>query len=581
MTIEHTKSTAFECEEPAEALENAKVTRLADIESERAPFSIESSWIYRILPIFVFILAVVALSDWQSPEFGRHPDEAAHFITGTLVHDWVSTGFSSSSVDYGLHYYTRFPKVALGHWPPVFYGIQGVWYGLFGVSRWSATALTSTIAVVFLTLLTGVVRRSVSTPSALLALALVISSPVFRYVSTVFMADTLVAVLSLSAIWCFAIYLERGGLKPILGFGVLSGLAILTKQDAIVLAVVPPLSVIARRRWDLLKDWRFYVPALVVLAICAPYYWFVKGLTHSPWEGMARRPWEQKAEFLLGGLSLCGPIGWAISLFGFGAAVLAARKSTWSANILAVLTAHVLGVAAVQMATPVSFDPRYKTALIPISAFFAANAFNAVLQWRYGAPALKLAGLTLLTVALIVAQPMNAFRKVTGYRQAVESLSERTGLQVVMVCSDPQGDGAVTAEFRLQHPDGKFVLVRADKMLAASTWMNQNYRLIYETPEDVEKYLLRQPVHYVLIDDWGKESGTHHALLEATLKARPDRFPLVSEFKIERLIMGFTHTGTAKLYRVEGNAGQYPSEVELTVSGLPRDGKIKASVGDF
>ena len=118
-------------------------------------------------------------------------------------------------------------------------------------------------------------------------------------------------------------------------------------------------------------------------------------------------------------------------------------------------------------------------------------------------------------------------------------------------------------------------------MLANATWMNQNYRLKYQTPEAVEPYLLAQPVHYVLMDDWGQDSGEHHGLLETLLTSHPDRYPLLGVFRVERVQAGYVHPGTVKLYRVEGNAGKFPSEVELTVSGLPRKGKIKASVSDF
>ncbi len=543
------------------------------------PSKVQLLW--AVFAVLAALAVVLGRADRDTPEFGRHPDESAHFITGTLVYDWVKAGFPRPVVDYAMRYYARYPKVALGHWPPVFYCVQGIWYTFFGVSRGSATALTSAISFVFLTVLFECLRRRVTAPSAFLALVMVSGSYVFQYVNSVFMADTLVAVLSIGAIWCFSIYLDRGDLASVFGFGVLSALAILTKQDAIVLAVVPPLSVLVRGRWELLKDWRFYIPAIVVVALCAPYYWFTLGLTHSAWDGLARKSLTQKAWFLAGGFALCGPMSLALSLFGAIAALFAARRSSQVANILAVLIAHAVGVIGVQLATPVSFDPRYRTALIPIAAFFAASAFQAVLGWKHGMPALKLAGLTVVTGLLIVNQPLSAARKVSGYRQAVESLSEQPGFQVVMVCSDPQGDGAVTAEFRLQRPSGRFLVIRADKVLASATWMNQHYRLLHETPEAVEKYLVDQPVHYVLIDDWGKESGAHYDVLQDLLKAYPDRFTLLGSFPIERHQMRQIYCGIARLYRVDANAGKFPSEVELSISGLPHAGKILARLNDF
>ena len=535
-----------------------------------------------VFAALVAIAFLAARADRNSPEFGRHPDEAAHFITGTLVHDWIGAGFPRDPVGFAMRYYARYPKVALGHWPPLFYGIQAAWFGLFGVSRGSATALTSFIAMTFLLILFECLRRRFSSPAALLALVLVAGSYVFQYVSAVFMADTLVASLCMGALWCYAAYLDRGGIRPALGFGMLSALAILTKQDAIVLAAVPPLAVLARGRWELLKDWRFYLPAFVVLFLCAPYYWSTHGITQSPWEGLPRKSLTAKAIFLAGGFALRGQLSLGLTLLGGAAAVVAARRSSRVANLLAVLAAHAVGVVVLQMATPVSFDPRYRTALIPLSAFLAANAFQWILDLRRGALTLKVATLALvLTGLLVVAQPLDATRKVSGYRQAVEALTEQPGLQVVIVCSDPQGDGAVTAEFRLQHPSGRFIVIRADKVLASATWMNQNYKLLHETPEAVEAYLRAQPVHYLLIDDWGQESGEHYNVLQNLVKAHPDRFPLAGSFPVDRLHMGMHYPGTARLYRVSRNVDKFPSEVELKISGLPRKGKILARLGDF
>ena len=288
----------------AEPQECVARSHVAIAEKLNSPFFVSPGRILSALTVVIFGVVLYGLMDRDAPEFGRHPDESAHFITGTLVHDWLKAGFPRPAVDYALHYYARYPKVAFGHWPPVFYTIQGIWYTLFGVSRGSAIALTSTISIVFLVILFQCLRRWVTAPAAFLASMLVSGSFVFQYVNSIFMADMLVAVFSFGAIWCFSIYLDRGGLASVSGFGILSALAILTKQDAIVLAVVPPFSVLVRGRWELLKDWRFYIPAIVVVVLCAPYYWFTLGLTHSAWDGLARKSLSQKGWFLAEGFAI-------------------------------------------------------------------------------------------------------------------------------------------------------------------------------------------------------------------------------------------------------------------------------------
>jgi 4-amino-4-deoxy-L-arabinose transferase-like glycosyltransferase len=533
------------------------------------------------LGILAAFAVLGALADWDAPEFGRHPDEAAHFITGTLVHDWAVGGFPRPPLGYALQYYARYPKVALGHWPPVFYVLQGGWYGLFGVSRASTSLLMLSLSAGFLLVLFECLRRQVSWPAALLAVGVVAVSPVFRYVGSEFLAETLVATISLGAVWCYAKYLEGGRLAPSLGFGALSALAILTKQDAIVLGAVPPLAVLFLHRWELLKDWRFYVPVVVVLAVCLPYHLLMLHTTSAAWEGLGRKSLVEKAGFLLTGLSLTGWSSVAVAALGAAAVAAAVRRSARAASLSAVLAAYALGVATVQMATPVSLDPRYKTALLPPSAFLVANAFQWLLSRDWGPTLLKAVAVAGLAGLLITDHPAYLDRKVTGYRQVVAQFANRSGLQVVLVCSDSMGDGAIVAEFRLQHPSGQFCVLRADKVLSSSTWMNQKYRLIRDNPRAIEDYLVRQPVHFVVIDDWGRDSGVHHAILAATLEAHPDRFPLIGTFPVVRSLSGHEQEGEARLYRVAATGDTRPSAIQVHIPGMPGGGNLRVSTSDF
>lgn len=522
-----------------------------------------------VLAIVAAVLAAGAAADWDAPEFGRHPDEAGHFITGTLVHDWAVGGFEDAPLAYGLRYYASFPKVAFGHWPPVFYVVQAAWYGLFGVSRGAATALTWAVAGGVLASLFACSRRRVSWPAAIAATALVAASPVFRYCGSVFMADLLVVMISLGALACFARFLDSGKLGWSLGFGILAATAILTKQDAIVLGVVPPLAVALTRRWSLLKDWRFYAPAAVVLAVCAPYHVLMAHHTGSAWAGLRGPSLRDKAAFLAAGFGLGGRPGAALAVIGAAIGLGAAIRAGRASSLGAVLVAHAVGVVVVQMASPVSLDRRYLAALLPLGAYLTALAVDRMAT-RDRAPSRSRTAAVVALVGVIMGGQLAvpAGRKVSGYRALVGQFGESDDLQVVLVCSDPMGDGAIVSEFRLQHPSGRFCVLRADKVLAHSTWMGRQYQLRFDDAAGVEGYLNRQPVHYVVLDDWGRASGGHHALLRALIEAHPERFPLAASMPIERRIAGRADRGTAKLYRVEASRDARPRSLDVAIPGL-------------
>ena len=94
-----------------------------------------------VVACIVFVLAFDLAFFWQRTgeahlsEFGAHPDEAAHYVTGLFVRDslvmtgkYVAGGFQGSPVKVGKEfadtYYAHYPKIGLGVWPPFFYLVQ-------------------------------------------------------------------------------------------------------------------------------------------------------------------------------------------------------------------------------------------------------------------------------------------------------------------------------------------------------------------------------------------------------------------------------------------------------------------------
>ena len=79
-------------------------------------------------------------------------DETAHFVTGVMVRDYLHHVLDTSPLGFVESFYVRFPRVAIGHWPPAYYGLQGIWYEAFGVSlgssRWLSALILAALATV-------------------------------------------------------------------------------------------------------------------------------------------------------------------------------------------------------------------------------------------------------------------------------------------------------------------------------------------------------------------------------------------------------------------------------------------------
>jgi hypothetical protein len=534
-------------------------------------------WACRVA-LYATVLAAMLSAGWAEPEFGRHSDEAGHFITGTLIHDWVASGFARPPLEFARLYYTKYPKISLGHWPPLFHMVQAAWYGLAGVSRHAALALMALISGSYLLLLFECLRRRVGLLGSLVATALVLVSPVFRASCSVFMADHLVALLSFAAVWACACYLEGGRALPALGFGVLGSLAILTKQDAIALVLVLPLAVALLRRFDILLDYRFYLPLILMASVTVPVFLMSFLTTDHELLSGSWSIFAAKGLYFLEGLLLTGWSSLPIVVLGMIALAYPGLRPSKLGLLHVALVAHALGYVLIQVAaTTVYPESRYKTSLLGLAALISATAFAAVSAARWAGPRARAIAATALLVPIALDHQVFEDRSFAGYRKLAESLPTRSGFQVILICSDPQGDSAIVSEFRLQRPDTPFCVLRADKILASSTWNGRGYTLFAEDPDGIAKLIEKYYVDYIMIDDWAGDSGRHSALLRSLLEAHPEQFPAVGTYPIVRRQSGRRHVGAAHLYRVAAAREPRPQTINLSIPGLPGGADITVS----
>ena len=59
------------------------------------------------------------------------------------------------------------------------------------------------------------------------------------------------------------------------------------KGTGFLLALVPPIAIIAGRRWYLLKSWKLWLSAVVVVVICGPWTVLTMKMVQDGWEQSA------------------------------------------------------------------------------------------------------------------------------------------------------------------------------------------------------------------------------------------------------------------------------------------------------
>ena len=185
--------------------------------------------------------------------FGGYPDEPGHFINGLLVRDYLTTLSLVSPVQFAEDYYVHYPKVTIGHWPPVFYLQQALWSLVFSTARSSILILMAILAGLIALTIFHTLRNELGAPISLAASLLWLMLPLIQRYTAMVMAEIPLTLLCFWAVLCFARYVQREHWRSAVAFGILASLAILTKGNGFALAAVPPLAMAFTRKWHLLR----------------------------------------------------------------------------------------------------------------------------------------------------------------------------------------------------------------------------------------------------------------------------------------------------------------------------------------
>lgn len=520
--------------------------------------------------------ALLWLSGAFSAEFGEHPDEPSHFMNGLLVRDYLAAGAPWPPMRYAEVYYVHYPKITLGHHPPLFALLEGLWMLVFPTSRASALALLAILAATSAWLLYRLLGREFGAWTALGAgLLLILSTPVQHYCGMV-MAEAPALLFFTGALLCYSRYLETERPLEAACFGALAALAILTKQVTAVLAAVPLGAVLLTFRFRLLRRWSFWLPALIVIFACEPWSLLCASEISDSLKRIAGPPsWQPApAQFLRPLVYAFGSGIFALSLAGVWARIVrplvAGRppECRW-----AVWIAPVLGLGCAHLWFAGSFETRHLIYLLPaLLAFAAAGA-----RWFAGLlPATRLAAegwtaaVSLLAVVIFWLQAFGIpQRRYVGYAEAAkEALSDKElASPVAMVSADGPGEGAFVAELASREPRRpERVVLRAAKVLARSSWRGGTYAQRLETVEEVSRYLDGVPVGVIVV---GVSPSTmprgHERLVRQLLAAQQGRWALHATFPQQR--RATPQGAEVQIYRRrEGPAGP-PGKIRIDMGG--------------
>lgn len=489
---------------------------------------------------WLVLLALIVILQWRAgafnAEFSAYPDEASHYMSGLLVHDYVQSRFSVPPMKFAEDFYLHHPYLAIGHWPPAFYVLEGIWMLIFSPSRISVMLLMALVTGALAITTYEALRKEVSRCLAVIAALLLICVPVIQKYTSAVMVDLLVGLLSFWAVLRLAKYLETGRWQEALQFGALSALAILTKGNGFDLVLVPPLAIIFTRRFNLLRHWAFWAPAGIVGFFCLPWTLLTLPLLTSTWEGGPSLSFTFRA-FEFYGHSLWQSLAPALLVLATIGLVVRVVRPVLAKQVeakWATVGAFLISVYVFHCVAPAGIEARFLIPIFPPLLMFAAAgaaylADRAKLQSFVGQWGPEL---VMLVAALVFAREFLMPKKASyGFKQAVQLLEGQPHFNnsLVLVSSETAvGEGIFVSEVAMRGRKDTRVILRASKVLADSNWRDTSYRPLYSSSAKVLQCLDRAPIDFIVFDTAKNDRvPEHHQELLSIVTGHPERWRLL------------------------------------------------------
>ncbi len=499
---------------------------------------------YQLVGAFIAFLAAVVvlqvLSGAYGSEFSSYPDEPAHYVTSLMVCDYIRHFHFESPLKFAQIYYDHYPKVALGHWPPVFYMVQALWMLILGDSRSSVRLeIAFTTAALALSLF-SLLRRQFGWKPAILGGLLCVALPLVQTYSSEEMAESMLTLFCFWSAVFFARYIDSEKWRDALWFGVFFSLAVLTKGNGWLLAMIPPMALILARSKRLISKASSWLPVLLVAILCVPWQVMTMGMAERGWEGGTRPSFGYTFSALWEFLVLFPSIlGWAllaVMLAGIYGRIVRPFFRNAVTSIDAVMCGLIVSVWVFHSLVPAGVEDRKLIIAVPAMIYFAVAGTMQIAgsipvkqpwqAWRLPVLSSILAACFLLQTFYIPRVDHYGFDKAAEFIAAHPSLENSR----ILVSSESVGEGLLVSELAMLRPDPVGEVVRATKALATVQWNGASYRCFYKTAPDIVRYLRQEKIGLVVLDRFPPQvEFVHNRLLRQAVK-NSSQFELLGTF---------------------------------------------------
>ena len=298
-------------------------------------------------------------------------------------------------------------------------------------------------------------KRLIPSWVAFAAGVLFVALPVVRLSTSMVMSEMLLTLGSFAAVLAFAEFMESGSARHAVQFGLFATLAIMTKGTGWILVLVPPIAVAVTARWDLLRNFNFWLPAVFIGPLCIT--WQVVTLRMAS-NGMLPMSVSYAMDaFPHLWLSLLTNSGILLGVFALLAAGNVSLYRRGGGHLRASMFAVVSTTVVFQTIVAVGAEPRRIVIAIPALFVLAALFCQSLSRWGKHLPAIAFC-LGIITAAWICF-PFTPKPHI-GMKEAAQRIYQALPDGAAVLVAGPVAEGALVSEFAFLEPDPKRYVVR-------------------------------------------------------------------------------------------------------------------------
>ena len=421
---------------------------------------------YYIVALVLLTLGILTKGITQG-EFW-FPDASRHAMDGVFVLDLIKDFPVFHLYDYATQYYTKYPALGIGYYPPFFAIVEALFFGLFGISVFSARLTVVFFAVIGVIFWFKLIKLVYDEKTAFYSSLLFISTPFIVKWSRSVMLEMPALAMVIVSVYFFFNFIEHNKKRHGWYFILSIALAILTKQTAVFLIPVFFLYVIFTKKLKKLSNRKILLISIGLLLLLLPLAVFI---------------------LKLGGMVFIRSIG---SLTDHSRLLTAKQWYFYPGALVKVLTLPVLILSVISIAVLffkkelrkstlflswllgfyivftyiVAQETRYSFFWVPPFTLFATLAIHKI-PWRV--KGIPLASIFIISLCVyqfyLVVNQKTPF--VAGFEEAARYTSEKPE-KTVFFQGSARGNGNFIFHSRQLDKDRKLVVLRGDKTLASS-----------------------------------------------------------------------------------------------------------------